>query len=235
MKNVKTSLLRAPVKTGATKLTVQKFYLPNGHSTQLKGVVPDIVLPSIDDLLPVGEKDLPHALVWDEIPTSFFEGKPLESNLVSSLRTASIERQEALPEFSYLKRNIEWFRTKQEQKDVSLNLEHRKAQKEKDSAFKKEMDAEKTKLEEGHYVFREFLLGKPKPPKPKPEKKPETGDPADELELSTDLDENYAKLDIHLRESLRVIADALKLARQRELWAAAGHPPLTAPASHSGS
>ncbi len=235
MKNVKTSLLRAPVKTGATKLTVQKFYLPNGHSTQLKGVVPDIVLPSIDDLLPVGEKDLPHALVWDEIPTSFFEGKPLEANLVSSLRTSSIERQEALPEFSYLKRNIEWFRTKQEQKDVSLNLEHRKAQKELDSTFKKEMDAEKTKLEEGHYAFREFLLGKPKPPKPKPEKKAETGDPADELELSTDLDENYAKLDIHLRESLRVIADALKLARQRELWAAAGHPPLTAPASHSGS
>ena len=33
--------------TGATKVTVQKFYLPNGASTQLKGVVPDIVIPSI--------------------------------------------------------------------------------------------------------------------------------------------------------------------------------------------
>jgi len=71
--------VRGPVKTGAAKLTIQKFYLPNGSSTQLKGVVPDIVLPSIDDYLPIGESAMPHALVWDEIPSSFFSGKPLDS------------------------------------------------------------------------------------------------------------------------------------------------------------
>jgi carboxyl-terminal processing protease len=231
MKNVNPTLQRAPVKTGATKLTVQKFYLPNGHSTQLKGVVPDIVLPSIDDYLPIGEKDLPHALVWDEIPSSFFEGKPLDPKIVSSLRESSLARQNQLPEFAYHKRNIEWFRTKQEQKLVSLNLEERKRQKEADTAFRKEMEAQKAELEKQHYAFREFLLGAPKAPKPKPEKKPDA-EATDEPDLSTDDNENYSKLDIHLRESLRVISDAVEMGKKRELWAS-DHAPLTATASGS--
>ena len=32
-------------KAGAMKLTIQKFYLPNGHSTQNRGVIPDISIP----------------------------------------------------------------------------------------------------------------------------------------------------------------------------------------------
>lgn len=228
MKNLNTSLARSPVKTGATKLTVQKFYLPNGHSTQLKGVVPDIVLPSIDDFLPVGEKDLPHALVWDEIPSSFFDGKPLEPKVVSPLREASQQRQSQLEEFSYLKRTIDWFKTKQDQKSVSLNLEERQKQKDADTAFRKEMDVEKKRLEENHYAFREFLLGPPKDPKPKPVKKTEAGgDPADDIELSTDDNENFAKLDIHLRETLRVMNDALQMGEKKDLWAT-DHAPLTA-------
>ncbi|HEU5079711.1 MAG TPA: carboxy terminal-processing peptidase [Opitutaceae bacterium] len=227
MKNLNSSLVRSPVKTGATKLTVQKFYLPNGHSTQLKGVVPDIILPSIDDYLPVGEKDLPHALVWDEIPTSFFDGKPLDPRVVGPLRAASVARQDKLEEFAYLKKTIDWFKTKQEQKTVSLSLEDRKKEKEADTAFRKQMDAEKERLEKDHYAFKEFLLGPPKEPKPKPTKKPDgTGDPADDIDLSTD-DDNPAKLDVHLRETLRVLTDAVDMAPKKELWAS-DHAPLTA-------
>jgi carboxyl-terminal processing protease len=228
MKNLNSSLVLSPVKTGAAKLTVQKFYLPNGHSTQLKGVVPDIILPSIDDYLPIGEKDLPHALVWDEIPTSFFDGKPLDPKVVSPLRTASEERQEHLQEFAYLKKTIDWFKTKQAEKTVSLSLDERQHQKEADTAFRKELDAEKERLEKDHYAFTEFLLGAPKPPKPKPVKKPDaSGDPTDDIDLSTDDNENYAKLDIHLRESLRVLTDALDMGGKKELWAS-DHAPLTA-------
>lgn len=230
MKNLNPGLVRSPVKTGATKLTVQKFYLPNGHSTQLRGVVPDIVLPSIDDYLPVGEKDLPHALVWDEIPSSYFDGKPLDPKIVTPLREASLLRQTQLDEFSYLKRSIDWFKTKQEQKSVSLNLEDRKQQKEADTAFRKEMDVEKERLEKSHYAFKEFLLGPPKEPKPKPAKKTDAGgDPSDDIELSTDDTDNFAKLDIHLRETLRVMTDALEMGHKRELWAT-DHAPLTAAA-----
>lgn len=212
----------ARTRSGAAKLTIQKFYLPNGSSTQLNGVVPDIVLPSVDDLLPVGERDLPHALVWDEIPTSYFEGQPLESKILVPLREASLARQASLGEFVYLRKSIDWFKTKQEQKEVSLNLDQRRLQKETDTAFKKEMDAERERLTAGNFTFKEFNLGNPPAPKPKPAPSPD----GEESELGTDEPQGYASLDIHLRESLRVLSDALELGRSPQF--AAEHPPLTA-------
>ncbi|PTY07399.1 tail-specific protease [Opitutaceae bacterium EW11] len=234
MKNLNPSLGRSPVKTGATKLTVQKFYLPNGHSTQLKGVIPDIVLPSIDDYLPIGEKDLPHALVWDEIPSSYFDGHALDPKVVTPLREASLLRQSQLEEFSYLKKNIDWFKTKQEQKSLSLNLSERQQQKDSDAAFRKDMDAEKTRLEKNHFTFKEFTLGTPKPPKVKAPKKADSDNPEDAVDIDPDENENFSKLDIPLRESLRVINDALAMGQKHDLWAA-DHAPLTAANTGSGS
>jgi carboxyl-terminal processing protease len=216
-------------RSGAAKLTIQKFYLPNGSSTQLNGVVPDIVLPSIEDLLPmVGEKDLPHALVWDEIPSSFFDGRPLASRVLTPLREASLSRQDTLEEFAYLKRHIDWFRTRQEQKEISLNLEERRRQKDHDEAFKDEMDAERERLAAANFAFKEFHLGKP----PKPNKKAEPAENGDEpaLEMTTDASEGYDKLDIHLREALRVVGDALDMARNPQF--AAEQAPLTAKAEN---
>ena len=40
---------------GSLKVTIRKFYRASGASTQLKGVVPDIVLPSINNVLDTGE------------------------------------------------------------------------------------------------------------------------------------------------------------------------------------
>lgn len=207
MKNAAPPLLlsRSSSKAGAAKLTIQKFYLPDGHSTQLKGVVPDIILPSIDDFLPVGEKDLTRALAWDEIPSSDFEGHTLSPQVVAPLLTASTERQKSLEEFSYLKTNIDWFKTKQEQKTVSINLEERREQREADTAFRKKMKAEKDRLAKSDYPVREFTLGPPKPPTIKPELTPE------EIEAGEETEEDAKKLDIPLRETLRVINDAIEL------------------------
>jgi len=223
MRNIIPSLARAPVKTGAAKFTVQKFYLPNGSSTQLKGVIPDITLPSIDDFLPIGEKDLPHALVWDEIPTSFFDGKPLAVSLLTPLREGSLGRQQQLEEFTYLKKSIDFFKSKQEQKTASLNIEERRRQKELDDAFRKEMKDERTRLAQSDFKFREFLLAPPPPPRIKAP--PADGD-AEADELSTDEDENvhYGKMDVHLRESLRVLSDALTLGKRQEFWAGESAP-----------
>src|SRR6185503_12512593 len=98
MKQLSPGLARSPQKTGAAKFTIQKYYLPSGASTQLKGVVPDIVLPSIEDYLQIGEGDLPRALVWDQIPTSSFDGEPLDTKVVTPLRQSSVERQQNLEE-----------------------------------------------------------------------------------------------------------------------------------------
>jgi carboxyl-terminal processing protease len=229
MKNLAPALARSSAKTGAAKITVQKYYLPNGSSTQLKGVVPDIVLPSIDDFLPIGESDLPHALVWDEIPTSFFGGQPLEEKTLKPLREASATRQSKLDEFIFLRKNVDWFKSRQSQKLVALNLEERRKQKEADDTFRKQIKAEKERLAKDDFPFREFRLGPPPPPKIKAPKKSDAADgdsSDDDSELSTDENESYGKVDVHLRESLRVVSDAVVLGQNRQYWAS-DHAPLT--------
>ncbi len=47
-----------PNDFGALKITIQQFYRPNGDSTQLRGVLSDIVLPSVTDKMDVSESDL---------------------------------------------------------------------------------------------------------------------------------------------------------------------------------
>jgi carboxyl-terminal processing protease len=226
MKNLVPQLARSADKSGAAKFTVQKYYLPNGSSTQLKGIIPDIVLPSIDEFLPIGEGSLPHALVWDEIPTSFFEGAPLDPKVLKNLRDASLGRQQQLDEFLYLRKNVDWFKMRQEQKLVSLNLEARRQQKAADEEFRKQMKTEKEVLAKNDFPYREFRLGPPTPPKIKAPKKDEESEELDEDELSTDQD-SYSKVDVHLRESLRVLNDAVSLAADQRYWAS-NHPPLTA-------
>ena len=224
MKNVLSDLAFSSEKTGATKLTVQKFYLPDGQSTQLRGVIPDIVLPSGDEYLPIGEKDLPHALAWDEISSSKFDGHRLAPQVVTPLRDASVARQTKLDEFVLLKKNIEWFKNRQETKSVSLNLEERLAQKSTDSSFRKTMEKEKERLAKNSYPFREFTLGIAPVKKPV-EKKPDADE--DDTDLTAINDEGYSKFDFHLRETLRILTDAIDLGSKPNSWVG-DHAPLTA-------
>ncbi|AHF92609.1 carboxyl-terminal protease [Opitutaceae bacterium TAV5] len=204
MKNVLPQL--AKTRSGATKLTVQKFYLPNGDSTQLKGVASDIVVPSINDYLPIGESDLPHALPWDDITTSFYGGQPYTAANIEPLLKASEQRQHDLEEFIYLRKRIERFRERQEEKTVSLNLKAREQRKADDAAFADEMDAERKRLESGAYTFTEVMLAPPPPPRIKAEDENTDDDAAGDL---PDENERYAKLDIPLRETLRVVDDMI--------------------------
>src|SRR5678816_4146877 len=53
---------------GDVKLTFRKFYRIDGGATQLRGVVPDIIIPDRLENAKLREKDNPDALKWDEIP-----------------------------------------------------------------------------------------------------------------------------------------------------------------------
>jgi carboxyl-terminal processing protease len=238
MKKVSRELARSTVKTGAAKITIQKFYLPDGSSTQLKGVVSDIVLPSVDEFLPIGESDLPHALVWDKITTSFFDGAPIDHKVLSRLQELSKARQGSLPEFAYVRSYVEWFKERQAQKLISLNLEERRKQKESDDTFRKSIKVQRELLAKTDYDFKEFRLGPPLPPKaasPAPAaskaadaKASAAKDDDDDLD-SPDADANadtYGKVDVSLREALRVVDDAILMGRDREYWAS-DHAPLT--------
>jgi len=216
MKNYLPRMSQDFTNTGAAKLTVRKFYLPNGASTQNKGVVPDIALPSIDDFLPIGEASLPHALMWDEIKPTTFSGKALDQTLVQPLLQASRNRQESLEEFAYLKKSIDWFRERQEQKTVSLNLDKRLELKQADDDFRKVMETETERLAKGNYASREVKLDsviKADAEAVKPVEAALAEGDTDALDAETE-----KKFDVHLRETLRVVADALRVDGNALVW-----------------
>ena len=57
---------------GALKLTIQQFYRPGGLSTQLRGVIPDVILPSVTSELETGEEELAQALPFGRVGPSRF-------------------------------------------------------------------------------------------------------------------------------------------------------------------
>ncbi len=67
------NLLASNSDLGSLKLTLQKFYRVSGGSTQLKGVVPDIVVPTFYEYLKFRERDNPGALPWDEISKASYK------------------------------------------------------------------------------------------------------------------------------------------------------------------
>src|SRR6056297_62502 len=52
---------------GSVKVTTQKYFRVNGGSVQLKGVIPDVVLPDRYNYVDIGEKDYDHAMAWSQI------------------------------------------------------------------------------------------------------------------------------------------------------------------------
>ena len=85
------------------------------------------------------------------------------------------------------------------------------------------MKKERERLAKNDYTFKEYRLGPPPAPRIKAPKK----DDDEDAETLSEENESYGKVDIHLRESLRVIADAIELGKNRESWAT-NRPPLTA-------
>jgi carboxyl-terminal processing protease len=61
---------------GLYKVTVQEYFRVSGGSTQLKGVVPDVLLPDPTSFVESGERTLPHAIPWSTIDAVSFVKTP---------------------------------------------------------------------------------------------------------------------------------------------------------------
>jgi carboxyl-terminal processing protease len=210
MRNFISSTMFAEGNTGATKLTTQKFYLPNGFSTQRKGVVPDVIIPSIDDFLAVGEADLPNALPWDTIYPLRFNGRELDDSLVDFMNRSTSLRMSALDEFRFNSDRIDWFRERQEMKAVSLNLDSRRNRKGTEETFRDEMKARQNALAESNYSFTEILLSSV-------ENNESPAPTMDDLVGEEDEDP-VVDFDIPLREALRVLRDVINVAPDPQDW-----------------
>ncbi len=106
---------------GNLKITVQKFYRVAGGSTQQKGVVPDVVLPSVLDALELGETTLPYYLPYDTVPKASYDYLDLTSAYLPDLQKASMARVVGSPDFGYVRQDIDYYKKKLLDSNISLN------------------------------------------------------------------------------------------------------------------
>ena len=160
------SNIEKQARTVASKITIKQFYLPDGSSTQVKGVPSDIALPSVNEFLPIGEDDLPHALPWGEVEAvdwindwvKLKVDSPERPELMAALADASQARQESLEEFQFLRKQIKWRKKRYDEKAISISLENRIQRKINEKAYIDELDDIYEALSENDYVMEEFLL-----------------------------------------------------------------------------
>jgi carboxyl-terminal processing protease len=113
---------------GQLTLTIGKYYRVTGESTQHRGVIPDIELPSMVDAETVGESTRDTALPWDRIqPTRFRPASPLTA-AIDDLRAHQVARATNDPDFGYLLSDVAATRELNAQRSVSLNREERVAE-----------------------------------------------------------------------------------------------------------
>ncbi len=164
LQNLAEVLLRtpnAPPTLGALKITIQQFYRPNGDSTQLRGVLSDIVIPSITDHLDeISESDLDYPVDFDQVSRASFTPLNLVTpDVIQQLAVASRKRIAASEEFRREEGRIERYVDQKDDKSISLNreafLERRKeldAEREENKLLENQVNHTNTEIERTYYL-----------------------------------------------------------------------------------
>lgn len=137
-----------PEEVGELKLTFQKFYRVTGSSTQNKGVVPDILLPSAFEASEYGESALPGALPWDVIRgTPYQRADQVSEKVLAGLAKKYEERLRVDAQLrNYLNDTAELKRSLHQTR-VSLNESRRREELAAAESRKKKVQPLNTKIE----------------------------------------------------------------------------------------
>ncbi len=110
------SVERLRLDLGSIRVTVGLFFIPNGFSTQLKGVVSDIKLPSIFSNDDIGEKTLDYVLPERKIPNFASSSayvsqtgekwEPVTNKLITFLQKNSLKRIKKNEGFNEIQKDI---------------------------------------------------------------------------------------------------------------------------------
>ena len=124
---------------GQINVTVGKFYRVTGESTQLRGVEPDITLPSYVSAKDIGESALDHPLPWDRIAAANFS--PLVDNAPEQVlaRNQAARAQEDAG-YRWMLANLDALESTRAEQSLSLNLKAR--QQERATQDKARLDRE---------------------------------------------------------------------------------------------
>jgi carboxyl-terminal processing protease len=130
-------------RAGSLKVTIQKFYRIAGGSTQLRGVVPDVILPSIRDVMEIGEESLPQALPYDTIPPRTYTYASKAPLPLTELGNRVKARIEANPEFQYILEDTRRIKERLDKNTVSLNEQERQKELDENKARNEARKAER--------------------------------------------------------------------------------------------
>ncbi len=134
--------MRNPPAYGALKITMQQFYRPSGQSTQNRGVVADIELPSLTTHYDVGEADLDYAVAFDQVePAPHKDYGQVNDAVRQQLRLLSGKRWEKSDDFQRVQRNIKLYLEQKDRETITLNEEKFRAELKELDADKEEQDA----------------------------------------------------------------------------------------------
>lgn len=221
---------------GELKATIAQFFRINGGTTQLRGVTPDIKLPTLSDSDSFGESSYDNALPWTSIKPAVFIPAGDLREVVPLLDKKHEARVAKDKDFQYLQEDIALVKKQRKDNLVSLN----------EATRRKERDAQeaRAKLREARLVstavpggddpilvadpkdaLNKAISAKPANGKPVPTPKvaavkgamrTDDGLQGDERALSAELDaEKAAKAakDVLLNEAVHVLADEIGLLR----------------------
>jgi carboxyl-terminal processing protease len=122
---------------GQVKLTTQKFYRINGGSTQLKGVVSDIILPDNYDQIEVGEKESKYAMQWNKIEAADY-GQNVFRIDIEKVKSNSNTRTKEDEHFKLIRNYADRLKVQRDRVSYSLKLDdYKKEQTENKEANKK--------------------------------------------------------------------------------------------------
>lgn len=124
--------LRSLGSLGAIKITIQKFYRINGGTTQLKGVIPDIILPSQYSYIEIGEREEDFPLPWAEIPAASYKIKDGIRN-VEKIKQLSHKRTHNDKHYKSIEEHAQWTKKQSDESNYTLNYNEYKALKKQEN------------------------------------------------------------------------------------------------------
>jgi carboxyl-terminal processing protease len=181
---------------GQLKLTVAQFFRIDGGTTQLRGVTPDIKLPSLSDPKSLGEESYDNALPWAQIRPARYKAKSDIGALLPKLQQRHDARVQISHEFQRFVDNATELKAQREKALVSLNEVERRS----------EIDAAARRLRTGEHIDGGTAGGR------------DDGLQANERSLSADVAlENARKneKDVLQTEAVAIVADQVDLMGDR--------------------
>ncbi len=214
---IKSNNMSIKTPAGAIKPTIQKYYRITGSSVQLRGVVPDIILPSVSNVLEIGEKTMDNPMPWDTVKAEPFTRLNRVDPVIGDLKKRSELRLGTDKGFEFLKQDIATVQQQMSRKTVSLNEQKRMAEKNENAEKAKKRRAELASYpgpKQTVYlvtlanVDKQGLTLAP-PPKPLPKA---TGVPIDDSSATASpTDETTPARDLLLTEAERILLDYVDL------------------------